>query len=348
MKDRQTYRALIIIGIIVLLLIGGSVWSALSRRVPENDLSTVGNTSGNLNNSGYFAERDGRVYFANSYDKGALYSMNPDGSDMKKLISSSCKNICVGGNFLYYYMDTSGGGDGLGYVVKTFGIYRSTLEGRQTKCLDREAAVLMQLVGNYIYYQRYNNTDFTKFYKIKTDKSDQTLVSDSVINPCAADNGIIYFNGQEKDHYLYALDTRNDTAYTVYEGNLWYPQYANGYIYYMDVSSDYRLCRYNLSTHTVEILTNDRADMFNVGEFQIYYQRSAASGSSAALMRMNLDGSNPEIVAEGVFNSINLTSEYVYFREFGNDITTYMTPLLGSINVTEFTAARQAALANAK
>ena len=130
------------------------------------------------------------------------------------------------------------------------------------------------------------------------------LVSDSVINPNACNNGTIYFNGTETDHYLYGLDTRTDSIYTVYKGNLWYPAYHNNYIYYMDVSSDYRLCRYSLIDNTVEILTTDRVDTFNVGDFFIYYQKNSAD--SPALMRMELDGSNPEVVAEGNYTNINI------------------------------------------
>lgn len=343
--NKTNIRAIIVILILMLALAAGLVFNAISKRVPENDISVTGNTAGNLNNGGYFAEDGGVVYFSNPYDSGSLYSMSPNETDFKKIVASNCKFICTGGDFLYYYMDTSGGGTGLGYVVKTFGVYRTSKKGKNTRCLDRSAATAMQLVGDYIYYQRYNNTDFTKTYKVKIDKSELTLVSDSIINPCSAYNGTIYFNGQDKDHYLYAMDTRNDTAYTVYQGNLWYPQYSNGYIYYMDVSSNYRLCRYSLSTQQVEILTNDRVDSFNVGDYNIYYQRSAAD-NSPALMRMGLDGSNVETVAPGNFCDINLTSEYAYFREFGDDSRVYHTPLYGSISVSEFFAAETAAIEN--
>jgi len=157
-------------------------------------------------------------------------------TEIKKLSTNQVNSINVGGNFLYYYMDSSGGGTGLGYVVRTYGVYRSKLNGNDSKCLDRNAAVTMQLVGDYIYYQRYNNKDFTKFYKVKTDKTENELVSDMIINPAACYNGVIYFNGTEENHYLYSLDTRTGLISTVFEGNLWYPAYNAGYIYYMDVS----------------------------------------------------------------------------------------------------------------
>lgn len=339
---KNNWKALLFAGFVLLILIGLGVFSAFNSRIPHNNLSVTGNTAGNLNNSGLFAESDGRVYFSNAYDNGCLYSMNSDETDLKKLSSSRVNAINVGGNYLYYYMDSDGnGGDGMGFVVRTYGVYRSRLNGKSIKCLDRSASVTMQLCGDYIYYQRYNNKDFTKLYKVKTDKSENILVSDSIINPAACNNGTIYFNGTESDHYLYALDTATDTITTIYEGNLWFPAFKDGYIYYMDVSGNYRLCRYSLSENTVEILTNDRVDTFNVGEQYIYYQRTSAT--EPALMRMRLDGSSPEVVAEGNYSDINLTSTYAYFHAFGQNTPVYHTPVNGAVNVTTFAAAENAA-----
>ncbi len=339
---KKNWKVLLFAGIILLALVLSSVFSALSSRIPHNDPSVTGNTAGNLNNGGLFAEEDGRVYFSNAYDGGCLYSMNADETDLKKLSTSSVSAINAAGDYLYYYMDSSGGGTGLGYVLRTYGVYRSKTDGKNLTCLDRNAAVTMQLCGDYLYYQRYNNTDFTQLYKLKTDKSENTLVYDGVVNPASCHNGIIYFNGTERDHYLYALDTATDTISTLYQGNLWYPVWQDGYVYYMDVSSDYRLCRLSLSENTVEILTNDRADFFNVSDFYIYYQRNSAD--QPALMRMGLDGSNPEIVAEGNYSNLNLTSAYAYFTSFGADTPVYHTPVNGPVSVSTFQAAAEAVL----
>lgn len=339
---KKNWKVLLFIAVILLILTASAVISSLSGKIPSNEISLTGNTAGNLNNGGLFAESNGKVYFSNAYDNGCLYSMNTDETELQKLSASQVNSINTGGNYLYYYMDSSGSGEGLGYVIRTYGIYRSKLNGKDTKCLDRNAAVTMQLAGDYIYYQRYTNKDFTKFYKIKTDKTDNVLVSDKIINPAACFNGVIYFNGTDRDHYLYALDTRTDTISAIYDGNLWYPAYYAGYIYYMDVSSNYRLCRYSLYENTVEILTNDRVDTFNVGDVYIYYQRNSAT--EPALMRMRLDGSDPEIVAAGNYTNINLTSAYAYFNAFGEDTPVYHTPVNGAVNVTSFTAALNAAM----
>ena len=338
---KKNWKVILICFCILLLLAVFSVLRGFQGRIPSNAITVTGNTGGNLNNHGLFAEADGRVYFSNAYDNGCMYSMNPDETDLRKLTSSSVNSINVGGNYLYYYLDNAAGGKGLGYVVHTYGVYRSKLDGSSSKCLDRQAAVTMQLVGDYIYYQRYNNTDFTKFYKIKTDKSGQALVSDEIISPNACQNGIIYYNGTDKDHNLYALDTRTDSASLLLEGNICYPVYAYDYIYYMDASSNYRLCRYSLSTGAVEVLTEDRVDTYNVGSGYVYYQKNDAD--APALMRMEADGSNPEIVALGIYSDINLTSQYAYFHEFNSDVPMKRTPH-SYIEVSDFAAAKQAAL----
>lgn len=329
-----------ILALIVTLLV-------ITGKMPMNDNYTVGNTAGNLNNGGLFCESDGRVYFANAYDNNALYSMNPDETDIKKLNGNSVASINAGGDYLYYYMESgASGGTGLGYMGRTAGIYRSRKDGKKTTCLDRTYAVTMQLCGSYLYYQDYNNKTGTQLTKIKIDKSDKTTVADYVINPASFVNGTIYFNGTQDDHALYILNTASDSITSIWQGNIWNPIYQDGYIYYMDVANDYRLCRYSMSQNLVEVLTNDRVDYFNVYYSYIYYQKS--SKTDPALKRMYIDGSNPEVVANGVYENINITSQYVYFNQYGASVPVYQTSTTGIINVTPFDAAKNAAAENMK
>lgn len=333
-----------IIGIILLILLALMIWSG---HVPLNDEYTVGNTPGNLNNNGYFCEHDGRVYFANAYDGYSLYSMNSDETDIKKLHGGSSSFINAGGDYLYYSMANSGGGSDLGSVRGSYGIYRSKLNGKGSTGLDRCHVVTMQLCGNYLYYQKLDPRSSISLEKIKIDKKDrQTVASNAAINPNCFVNGAIYYNGTDQDHYLYTLDTATDISRTVWEGNIWNPIYQDGYVYYMDVGDNYKLCRYQTSDGVVEILTNERVDLFNVYGNYIYYQTS--SRTEPALKRMYVDGSSQEIVQEGVYQNINITSQYVYFNAFKEPTPVYKTSTFGPVNVTNFDAGMQAALKEAE
>lgn len=341
---QKNILVLSITGVILIILL---VIVILSSRIPMNDEFTTGNTPGNLNNGGYFCELDGRVYFANAYDNFALYSMNPDETDLIKFNDGAVSSINAAGNYLYY-AQSSGSTDtgGIGGAVRISGIYRSNLKGKSAIGLDRCNIVSMQLCGNYLFYEKYDKEVGTSLTKVRIDKKDIQTVAEGIINPNCFVNGKIYYNGTAEDHYLHALDVSTGRDAVIWQGNIWNPIVQGDYVYYMDVGENYRLCRYNLVNKVVEVLTNDRIDMFNVYDNYIYYQVSSAD--SPALKRMMTDGSSQETVREGVYQNINITSEYVYFNSFNESTPVYKTYTYGPINVTTFDAAKEAALANLK
>lgn len=314
----------------------------LNRRIKMNDESVLGNTAGNLNNNGLFCEYDGKVYFSNAYDSNTLYSMNIDETDIQKLSSSQVKFINAAGDYLYYYQTNSTAESGLTFINRIHGMFRTDLKGKKAVCLNRDASLIMNLVGNQIYYQHYNDAAGVTLYKIKIDKSEDMQIAPYVVNPASCQDGIIYFNGTEKDHNLYALDTRTDQITTVMESNLWNPIVQGDYVYYMDVAHNYRLCRSSLTYQDVEVLSEDRVETFNLYDNLIYYQTN--SEDAPALKRIQIDGGSEEIVAEGIYHNINITSQFVYFSKFNAEIPVYKTPTFGEIDVTTFDAAANAAM----
>ena len=95
---KKNWKIIVICCCILLLLAGFSVLKEFQGRIPSNDITVTGNTGGNLNNHGLFAEADGRVYFSNAYDGGCLYSMTPLWQALGLMISSetsSCPDLSV-------------------------------------------------------------------------------------------------------------------------------------------------------------------------------------------------------------------------------------------------------------
>lgn len=330
----------IVLGIIIAALAAGlATIFYLTQRVVMNPEGTVGNTAGNLNNEGLFCEYDGTVYFLNSFPEGGLFSMKPDETEFKRLNSLEVRNILAGGRYLYYYhtgisYEDSGFTGALG--LRTF--QRCRLNGSNAASLTTKMVVTGQLVNNYLYFLTAANDDIS-FSKMKIDNSEEVKLADYQINPACAENGIIYYNGTQGNHFLHALDTATDAPREVWRGNLWNPVLEGEYFYYMDVAENYRLCRYSRSQDVVEVLTQDRVECFNVGGGYVYYQ---TNGEDAALKCMGEDGSNPTVIASGVYHNINMTSQYVYFKEFGDDTTIYHSPI-GSSGYEVFQAAKEAA-----
>lgn len=341
MKNRKnSITAIMIIVIAILVLMIGIIANYFSNRISSNPVGTIGNSAGNLNNLGLFCEHEGTVYFSNSYDNNSLYSMTPAEGKLHKLNDVNVCNLLAGGDYLYYFRSGATGDAGLGSIRSVKSFNRCLLNGRDTTALTRDVVTKAQLENDTLYMLVAGDSQ-PEFYRMGTDKSDKTLLADYEINPACAENGTIYYNGTQSEHYLYGLDTATDTPYEIWKGNIWYPVKQDDYVYFMDVAENYRLCRYSLTEKIVEVLSNDRIDCFNVNHGYIYYQ---TNGNTPQLKCMRTDGTGLQIIAEGIYTNINMTSQYVYFQEFGDNATMYHSSL-GSTGYEEFSAARTAALA---
>ena len=323
--------------IIVLVLFFGGITAItyFTNIVKKNPAGTVGNHAGNLYNKGLFCEYNGKVYFANPYDENTLYVMNSDESETKKLSTVAVNSLNAGGEFLYYYQNDSGTGSGLGYTVKTTGMYRMSLDGKKILCLKRDPVGTLLLIDNDIYYQHFDSATGVTTDRISIDKSSENTVLSGLIAPVSAKDSILYFANPEDNYYLYSYDTRTGMKSLLWANRVYNPIYhTDGYIYFMNIDSTYQLHRYHPMTGEQQVLTTDRVECFNVYDNMIYYQKF--STSSPALMRMQTDGYGLEIVSNGLFENINITSNYVYYNEYGSSTPVYKQSLYGPVNPVTF------------
>ncbi len=343
-KKAKRIRNIIIFTVLfIILAVSLILYSMFHGKLAQNPAGTIGNLSGNLNNRGLFCEQGGVVYFSNAYDGGTLYSMNIDESNVKKISSSQVEYINAGGKYLYFYQ-MGGGGTGLGFIGRSVGLYRIKSSGGNAICLLREPCSSIVLIDNTLYYQYFRGQSDISIWQIDTNGANKKRALDRIISPVCAKDSVIYYNNINGDHNFYSYDTRTHLTSNLWDGDAWNPVILGEYIYFMDVSSDYRICRRPLypqgADDGVEVLTNDRADTFNVyGDF-VYYQKN--SQTEPELRRMRTDGSSNELVASGIFQNINVTSAYVYFSPYGVAYPVYRTPVYGPVNVTEFLAAKDA------
>lgn len=339
MKNKK--NLIVFLSILIPVLIIAAVIAFNTGKIPPNPPGTVGNTGGNLNNNGLFCETNGEVYFVNTYDSGSLYRMNVDESHIKKVSDAQVKYINAVDKYLYYFQDNTAPSSSLGFIIRVSGMYRMKKSTGKTDGLDTSVIGIMTLVDNSIYYQRFVDDSGMHLYKLNIGESEPIEIAQSTINPASCHDGFLYYNGVENNHFLSALNTADGSISTILEGNIWNPVAMGDYIFYMDVSNNYQLCRYSLSTGENIVLTTDRIDLFNpYGEY-VYYQKN--STTEPALKRIRIDGTEEEIIQEGNFSNINITSEYVYFNAFGAPTPIYKTPTYGSVSVTTFDAAQEAA-----
>ncbi len=316
-------RNILFLFVLSAIIVALGVARYILTRVPDNPAGTVGNTPGNLYNLGMVCEYDGKVYFHNYNDKGTLYRMNPNETEVKKVIDESVAYINAAGNYLYYYQnhDNNEGAD-LSFLSRNLGIYRSTLAGKGTVCLQKAPVTSVVLIDNDVFYQYFDDIYALTLYKKHIDNSKEIQLTNEPVYPVCAANSTIYYAGQKNDHNLYAYDIKTDTSRKLFDCNISNPVVSGGYVYYMNNEENFTLCRRSLNGGDEEVLTDDRVDCFNVvNNTWIYYQKN--SRTEPALKRMSLDGGNNEIIMYGNFTEINSSSMYVYFRPFDNDTTVY-------------------------
>ena len=318
-------KAVLVFILILLLLTGAMTLYLLNKRVPM-DPSNTGNIAGNLQNKGLFFEMDGKVYFANASDDNCLYSMNVDESQPKRLTTMGAKYISGADGFLYFYMDStkkSSKVSGLGAATNQYGVYRCKADGSDQTCMVRDFCGELQLCGEYIYYQI--KTEDGSLHRIKCNKQDEGKVLDELVSPVCYYNGTIYYTGVSKDHNIHTLNTATGSEGSFISGSLFFPVAQDGFLYYLNGADNYSLWRAVLSTGEQQRIVPGRIDCFTLDNQNIYY--SYVGSDNPSLRRCNLDGSNSIVLYQGIVNSINITSQYVYFKDYADDQLYYHIPL---------------------
>lgn len=317
----------VLIAILVIgTIIGSVILITKSRKIPDNPPETLGNSSGNLNNGGYFCEHDGTIYFSNFQDNHYLYKMNSDGSDAVMMLDVPVSYINAAGDYIYYYYDDQGEAKFMGVSGNMRGIYRLAKDGKSDmSCLERSTSGIISLIGNKIYYEHYDNTDGMTLYYTSLDGKDKGQAVKSIINPACVIYGDIYYPDQDNMFKLCKYTPGASAGSEYSDIQMYNPTVVGDFIYYIDIEHNYGLSRYNTLDGSVTRITKERIDTFNVYNDSIFYQRN----SDPALIHVNADGSNPVIIAEGNYSNINCTSMWTFFSAFNDNSQVYMIPTNG-------------------
>lgn len=334
-QKKSKGQTVILLIILILLMAILFMFFELSKEVKMNDSPINGNTTGNLNNSGLFCEHDGILYFSNGYDNQALYSYNPDNGSCKKLADGPVCNINVDSHYIYYTREASGSQGTFGLSTAAFkGLYRMELNGTKKTCIYNGSIGSAQLINNKIFFQNYSNDYGFHLYSVGIDGTKITEVLAEAVNPTGYYDNFLIFANTNDNHYVTKMDPETEQTETLYEGNCYAPIIQDNCLYYMDIGDNYSLAKVDLTTQEKITLTTERLDTYNIYGDTIFYQVS--DSERPCLKRMKTDGSNIELVANGIFNSINITENYTYFVAYNSTSPIYRTPTTGTVDVTIF------------
>lgn len=308
--------SLIIMILILILIIGIGVFSSFRSKTKYNDHFVNGNTAGNLYNAGLFCESNGSVFFANPDDNYRLYSMDLDGSNLKKLCDDTVMYINADSHYIYYVRNNEQNSASYGFFsFNNNSLCRISRKGGNILILDPDPCIYATLIGNYVYYLHYDTEDATTLYKVGIDGEDRQQVYSPYIFTCSALGQYFYSNGTTSDGALYQYDTTTDQMEKIYDCNCYKPIVtSDNNVYFLDVDQDNALVHTNIASDNPITLSSDSIDLYNVYGSYIYFQRY--SEEDPALCMIKNDGTGYTELALGNYSNINVTSSYIYFTDY--------------------------------
>jgi len=291
-------------------------------RTYYNDENISGNTAGNIYNGGLFCERNGKIYF--SYDKagGALYVMDSDLGNPKKLRNDKAVFINVDDNYIYYVRANDTNNSDTEYMMfYNSGVYRIKLNGSGLKAYTSDPSSYLTLKGNNIYFQKYDVATGFSLYKYRIDgEFHRLLVKDAAAPAYVTDSGL-YYTPYAHNQGIKLIDLKSYITYQAYEGSYSHPIFRDGYIYYMDAARDNKIYRMNLDGSGKELLVDNRCSTYNITNSGIYLYFQLDDQANNGIYRLKLDTMETSRLLEGDYKHINVTEKYVFFRDADNSNT---------------------------
>lgn len=312
----KKHAPIFILSLILVFMIGSGIFSYFQSKTRYNETFVNGNSAGNLYNAGLFCESNGTVFFANPDDNYRLYSMDLDGSNLKKLCEDTVMYINADPNYIYYVRNNEQNSASYGFFsFNNNSLCRISRKGGSIKVLDPDPCIYATLIGNYVYYLHYDTENATTLYKVGIDGEDRQKVYSPYLFTCSALNQFFYSNGTPTDGALYQYDTTTDQMTKVYDCNCYKPIVTgDNNVYYLDVDQDNALVHTNIAFDNPITLSTDSIDLYNVYGSYIYFQRYSEDDS--ALCMIKNDGTEFKVLASGNYSNINITSYYIYFTDY--------------------------------
>lgn len=253
-----------------------------------------GNTPSNISNNGLALEHDGRIYFSNASAGGELYSMNPDGTDARKLCDDQAEFINAVGDRLYYRSS------GENYDA-VYGIFTIRIDGTDRRRVGEDFALDLSIYGDRIYYT--------------TTIPASSLPSDSPGGGVQSRNWVFYsmsLDGTDK------IELGREPCDCI--------NVAGGRIYYRDMA-DFHIYTSRLDGGNKVQLTDDQASQIIVMDDTIYYVNY---GDGNRLYAMNPDGTDRRKLGDDPASFVNVVGDTIFYTNMNDYYKIYAMNLDGT------------------
>ncbi len=325
---KTTKLAKIIVYIIIAILFIVFIYLLATKNKTKfyKDESITGNTSCNLLNGGLFCESGDKIYFSNPDDKGKLYSMNSDLSNVKKLYDDNASYINSAEKYIFYTRrnDKMENDANALLSLNTTGLFRISTSGSNAVRLYDDPTQVACLYGNNVYYQHYDQKKGLLLYTAKIDGSEDKQLLEEAAAPYVVFNNRIYYTGWSNDHSIHSLAINGTDNSIIYEGNCTALSKSGDYLYFLDMKNNYSLCRIAFDGGSPETIINQRLATYNVSADgnTVFYQVDDETNNG--LYSLDLSTNATTEIRKGDYNYLHITSKYMFFEAYDqSELYTY-------------------------
>ncbi len=313
----------------------------------------------NEDSSAYINAMDGWVYYCNNSDGGSLYKIRTDGNERTMLNDKNCRYINLAGDWIYYqnmvdfniWRIRSDGSENQNTSEFMFAAPVSTENGNTTgNYANFGAAVLgdgwiyfanhedegklyraknpedaekvsdcsptqLNYSGNWLYFIADG-----KIYKMCTDGTDQTLLSDDRCEELVLSGGWIYYPNIADGFALYRISLDGTKRQRIHSDWFSDVNVLGDTIYYTNYE-DNSICRINTDGSGKEIIYNaGQCFTLNILDDWIYFRNNSENG---AICKIRLDGSEFTKLTSDNSSCLNVAGGWIYFRNNSDASTLY-------------------------
>lgn len=330
---RRIFTTLVVLTILVLAYL----YYYSNSHTYLNKEEEIGNSAGNIYNGGLFCEQDGKIYFSNDKADGALGVMNSDCTGYKKLSDNKAVFINADENYIYYINanDTKENNKAGSLMFNNSGVFRINQNGSEFKVISDKPSSYLILKGNNIFFQRYDVDAGFNLYEYKIDGTMEHQLKKDAVIPAAVIGTSLYYTGSSNDQNIHTIGLDSFTTHTALQGSYYNPIYMGNYIYYLNPADNKKIYRVNQDGSQPEKLVNSSCSTYNItnsGKFLYYI---VANTKKKGIYRQDLKTKKVELVLAGDLKQINVTDNYVFFKDL-NNTNTYRIDADGFIDVKLF------------
>lgn len=276
----------------------------------------IGNTSGNLSNSGFSLQKGGWVYYLGLKDNNTdgIYRIKENGDKKEKISSDYGIYLNKSKNFIYY----------LDIVSGEYNIVRMKTNGEEKEVIIKDVdTAKITIVDNWIYYFKDSN-----FYRAKTNGEGKQILSKKVIENYEIVGKWIYYSYINNGKYVIAkMKTNGEEAIKIDNdaSSIFFVDNSN--IYYIYETFNEENLEYNYELYKIktsgekrekiaEIGKNVQLENVNFKEKRIYYTKTDDNDIlSIYSIKLNGKDENKIVDIQGYYTMLNVHDDWIYYTD---------------------------------